>query len=220
MNFGKKLARLLEIYRKPDGSKFRLKEIEDATEGFVSGRYLTNLKADRIRQPGHDRLAAIARVMGFPKELWVQDLQNWDQVLGRKENIRSGSTLSNRLNLLFDIRINQETGEAFTNNEVAKVSEGQLTVEQLQDARAGETNDLSGAQYAQLSKVFGVNPSYWYAAAEQRPNLDPETVEALKNRKNFLMLSKMTECSEGEKDMLLTLVDQLGLLRKDDKTGD
>lgn len=212
MNFGTKLARLLEIYRKPDGAKWSLKEIEDATDGYVTGRYLTNLKAGRIRQPSLDRLATLARIMGFPVELWVQNLENWDQIIGRQKNLRGGSTLANRLNLLFEVIANQETGAPFTVREVATLSKGRFTVEELERARSGEVQDLSGTQYLALSEIFGVNSSYWYSAAEQRPNLDPETIEALKNRKNLLLLNKMSTRSDDEKDLFLSLADQLDLL--------
>ncbi len=219
MEFGKKFMRLLDIYRTGDGSKWTLKQIEDATDGFVTGRYLTNLKAGRIRQPSFERMAAVARVMGFPIELWVRDLESWDQVVDRQANLRSGSTLANRLNLVLEVIVNRETNEPFTVEEIAELSNGYLTVEQLEQARSGVINDLAGTQYLALSEVLGVNSSYWYSAAEQRPNLDPQTVEALKNRKNFLLLSKMGQRSEAEKDMLLNLADQLDLLREERQKG-
>ena len=214
--FGAKFARLLDIYRKPDGSRWSLKEIEDYTGGFVTGRYLTNLKAGRIQQPGLDRMREIARVLGFPVQLWLQDIENWESITKQKESQERGSTLPDRLNLLFDVLVNRRTGKPYTNEQVADFSKGRLTAEDLARARAGEINDFKGAQYLALSDVFGVNPSYWYSAAEQRPTLDRETVEALKNRKTHLILNKISGKSDREKDILLTLLEQLELLQTQD----
>lgn len=161
-------------------------------------------------------MRAIAQVLGFPVELWLQDIEDWDSVIKQKEGQERGSTLPDRLNLLFDVLVNRETGKPYTNEQVAELSKGRLTVEQLARARAGDIDDFKGVQYLALSDVFGVNPSYWYSAAEQRPTLDRETVEALKNRKTHLILNKISGKSDKEKDLLLTLLEQLELLKAED----
>lgn len=65
-----RFARLLDLYRRPDGSEWGGRDLERATGGVVSRSYATNLKKGRIRSPGLDKLGAIAGAMGFPPELW------------------------------------------------------------------------------------------------------------------------------------------------------
>lgn len=210
MSFGETFVRLLDKYRKPDGSRWTLKEIEDATDGFVRGVYLTNLKADRIRQPGLDRLKAIAHAVGFPAELWLKEPQSWDDSSQRLEARR---TLAQRLELAFEVIPNERTGEPFTTREVAELSFGRLTEERLSRIRAGEVEDLAGAQYLALSEIFGVDVSYWYAPPEQFRLLDAQTVAALKDKKSHLILDKLHGRSDREKDIIINLLDQLDLLQ-------
>lgn len=68
-----RFARLLDLYRKPDGSKWGGKDLQRATGGAVTRSYVANLKGGRISSPGLDKLAAISGAMGFPPELWFGD---------------------------------------------------------------------------------------------------------------------------------------------------
>lgn len=219
MDFGKQFERLLDTYRKPDGSVWSLKEIEEGTGGFVRGGYLTNLRKGRIRQPGWDRMKAIARVVGFPERLWLEEPKGW--ALPGGPDARGGG-LKERLNLLFDVVKNVRTNKTFTNREVADLSFGRLTERDVEGLRSGQIEDLKGAQYLALSEVFGVENAYWYDAPEQRPTLDRETIEALRDEKNQLILAKMSGRSDKEKDLLLNLLDQLDLFVKaaEDKEKD
>ena len=63
-------ARLLALYRKPDGSEWGGQELEYATGGAVGRSYVSNLKKGRIENPGLAKLGAISRAMGFPPALW------------------------------------------------------------------------------------------------------------------------------------------------------
>lgn len=65
-----RFARLLALFRKPDGSGWGGQDLEDATGGVVTRSYVSNLKNGRIGNPGLAKLAAIAEVMGFPPGLW------------------------------------------------------------------------------------------------------------------------------------------------------
>jgi transcriptional regulator with XRE-family HTH domain len=73
-------ARLLVLYRRPDGSEWGGQDLESATGGVVSRSYATNLRKGRIDSPGLDKLKAIAEAMGFPPQLWFDDGAR-DQVL-------------------------------------------------------------------------------------------------------------------------------------------
>src|SRR5829696_3575329 len=72
-HIAQKFEALLEIYRRPDGRKWSGQEIDEATAGVVSRSYVTNLRKGRIENPGYEKLAAIAKAMGFPPELWFED---------------------------------------------------------------------------------------------------------------------------------------------------
>lgn len=65
-----RFGRLLDLHRKPDGSVWGGQDLERATDGVVSRSYVSNLRNGRIGSPGLDKLAAIAKAMGFPPRLW------------------------------------------------------------------------------------------------------------------------------------------------------
>jgi transcriptional regulator with XRE-family HTH domain len=65
-----RFGRLLDLYRKPDGSAWGGQDLERATGGAVTRSYVSNLRKGRIGSPGLDKLEAIAGAMGFPPQLW------------------------------------------------------------------------------------------------------------------------------------------------------
>jgi len=62
----RKFERLLDTFRREDGRRWSGIELERATGGVVTRSYVTNLRKGRIENPGMDKLAAIAKAMGFP----------------------------------------------------------------------------------------------------------------------------------------------------------
>ena len=77
-----KFERFLDIYRRPDGSRWGGQDLHDATRGVVTRSYVTALRKGRIENPGFEKLRAIAKAMGFPPELWFQDMKNLADVSG------------------------------------------------------------------------------------------------------------------------------------------
>lgn len=69
-----RFARLLELYRRPDGSQWGGQELERATGGDVTRSYVSNLRKGRIGSPGLDKLEAIAGAMAFPPQLWFGEI--------------------------------------------------------------------------------------------------------------------------------------------------
>ncbi len=65
-----RFARLLALYRKPDGLEWGGQDLENATGGTVTRSYVTNLRKGRIENPGLAKLEAMAKAMGFPPALW------------------------------------------------------------------------------------------------------------------------------------------------------
>lgn len=219
-DFGDKFLQILELYRKPDGSKWQMSEIEEATSGFVKGPYLTNLKAGRIKQPGIERLRAIARVMDFPPELWLQNPREWKESgpAATDEDVKSASSLMQKLNILFEVITNERTGASFTEKEVAAASGGELSQEDVRAARQGGIQDLMGAQYLALSNVFGVDINYWYQGRGEYPNLSEDDLRALSDSTTHLILNKAYGSSPRQKDVILHLLEQLELMKADENT--
>lgn len=203
LDYGERFLQLRDKYRKPDKTKWSFAEIERATDGFIRANYLTNLIHGRINQPGTDRLQAIAQVMRFPYELWFQ--ANHGEALAGLGDLR---TLSGKLNQLFDKVPNSRTGIPFTNVEVADLTFGTLSEEQVSAAREGEINDLEGAQYLALSNVFGIDISYWYTDPDRLPPLEDRWLSAARTEKGRAVLNKFHGRSEKQKDMILSLLEE------------
>lgn len=211
LTFGERLALFLGRYTKADGTRWTAKDIEEATNGFVTASYLLNLKADRIRQPGYERLRAIARAMGFPTALWYEDPEGWETAASRE--IARQPSLRRALSILFETTTNDRTGAKFTAEEVARLSGGQLTAEQVRALRSGELTDPTMSQLMALSEVFRVEPGFWYRPSEDLLALDPETFDALRDEKNSLILSKIHGRDDVEKDMILQTLEHLDKMR-------
>jgi transcriptional regulator with XRE-family HTH domain len=75
-----RFARLLDLYRRPDGSVWGGQDLEKATGGAVTRSYVSNLKNGRIENPGLDKMEAIAKAMGFPPELWFGRMDEGERV--------------------------------------------------------------------------------------------------------------------------------------------
>ena len=208
-DFGERFRSFREAYRKPGGKKWTYVDIERATDGFVKANYLANLKAGRIRRPGIDRLCAISRVMGFPEELWLR--KGWEAATTVEGNGtgEGRGTSAGKLNALFRVLTNRETGEPFTNKEVADLTLGKLDEQTIASARTSGATDLEGAQYAALAHAFGVDVSYWYAQPNEVTPPNPPILNAPKSVKAWVMLHKFGGCSERQRDLILALLDQL-----------
>jgi transcriptional regulator with XRE-family HTH domain len=81
---GEKFERFLETYRKPDGNKWGGQDLHNATGGVVTRSYVTSLCKGRIENPGFEKLRAIAKAMGFPPELWFEDVEDLGDVSGAR----------------------------------------------------------------------------------------------------------------------------------------
>ena len=79
-----KFEHFLEVYRRPDGSRWGGQDLDDATGGIVTRSYVSNLRKGRIESPGFEKLRAIAKAMGFPPELWFEDVENLGEASGTR----------------------------------------------------------------------------------------------------------------------------------------
>jgi transcriptional regulator with XRE-family HTH domain len=79
-----KFEHFLEIYRRPDGSRWGGQDLDEATGGVVTRSYVSNLRKGRIENPGYEKLRAIAKAMNFPPELWFEDVEDLNDVSGTR----------------------------------------------------------------------------------------------------------------------------------------
>jgi transcriptional regulator with XRE-family HTH domain len=204
MHIAQKFETLLEIYRLPDGRKWSGQEIDEATGGVVSRSYVTNLRKGRIDNPGYTKLAAMAKAMGFPVEVW------FEESLGdRRLTVRGAEShsIAGRLEHLFEVVRNPRTGEPYTNGEVARMTLGDLSEEEVERIRTGAIGDPTVGQVAALASVFGVEPSYLLDRGELSL-LDEELVQALRDKDVRDITRESSRLPDGERRLVLGIVRQ------------
>jgi transcriptional regulator with XRE-family HTH domain len=194
----------LETYRRPDGRRWSGQEIDEATGGVVTRSYVTNLRKGRIENPGYEKMRAIAKAMGFAPEVWFEDGLGDGRAMGQAEESRG---LSGRVEHLFEVVRNPKTGEPFTNAEVARMTLGDLSEEDVEGIRAGAVSDPSVGQVAALSSVFGVEPSYLLNRGEP-PLLDEELIQALRDENVRDITRESSRLPDRERQLVLGIVRQ------------
>ncbi|CAN5725055.1 hypothetical protein BH20ACT11_BH20ACT11_13370 [soil metagenome] len=203
--------KLLEAYPRADGTSWSGPKMEHDTGGLVNSAYFSNLLNGRINQPGLDKLKAIADVMDFPAQLWLEDPASWGAT-GPRETLRFTSTsvsFAELLNGLFEASTNEKTGEHFSPAEIAYRTSGQVTELQVQQMRDGYTENPNIETVLALSEAFGIDFSYWFRRNKSKPLVEDRILEALRNEDSRLILARSSELSKDQKDMLLVLMEQL-----------
>jgi transcriptional regulator with XRE-family HTH domain len=145
LHVAQRFERLIDAHRRPDGSRWTGQQLDEATGGVVTRSYITNLRKGRIENPGYEKMRAIARAMGFPPEAWFEDAP------GRAVARAEGQDLAARVEHLFGAIRHPGTGEPYTDAEVARMSAGDLTEEEVEGIRAGKIADPSVGQVAALA---------------------------------------------------------------------
>src|SRR5215212_6072183 len=174
MHIAQKFEALLTIYRRPDGRKWSGQEIDEATGGVVTRSYITNLRKGRIENPGYEKMRAIAKAIGFAPEVWFEDGLGDGRSIGQAEGSYG---LAGRLEYLFEVVRNPKTRKPYTNGEVARMTLGDLSEEDVEKIRTGAISDPTVGQLGALASVFGVEPSHLLDGAE--PPLRDEDVQAI-----------------------------------------
>src|SRR5215213_4596204 len=205
MHIAQKFEGLLEKYRHPDGRRWSGQEIDEATGGVVTRSYVTNLRKGRIENPGYEKLRAIAKAMCFPPDVWFEDGLGEGLPIGQAEESRG---VAGRLEHLFEVVRNPKTGEPYANSEVARMTLGDLSEEDVERIRTGDVGDPTVGQVAALAGVFGVEPSYLLDQGE--PLFDGELVEALRNRTIREATREISRLPEKERRLVLGIVRQFG----------
>jgi transcriptional regulator with XRE-family HTH domain len=202
MHVAQKFEGLLEMYPRPDGRKWSGQEIDEATGGVVTRSYVTNLRKGRIENPGYEKLRAIAKAMGFPPEVWFEESVSKGRSIGETDE---SSGMSGRLEHLFETVRNPKTGEPYTNAEVARMTLGDLSEEEVEGIRTGATPDPTVGQVAALAAVFGVEPSYLVNRREP-PLLDEELVQALRDEDVRDVTRRIASLPKRERRIVLGIV--------------
>jgi transcriptional regulator with XRE-family HTH domain len=202
MHIAQKFESLLEIYRRPDGRKWSGQEIDEATGGVVSRSYVTNLRKGRIENPGYAKLAAMAKATGFAPEVWFEEGLSDGRSIGLAEGSRD---VAGRLEHLFEVVRDPKTGKPYTNAEVARMTLGDLSEEDIERMRTGANSDPTVGQVAALASVFGVEPSYVLDRGEP-PLLDEELVQALRDEDVRDITRESSQLPDGGRRLVLGIV--------------
>jgi transcriptional regulator with XRE-family HTH domain len=204
MHIAQKFERLLDIYRRPDGHRWTGQQLDEATGGVVSRSYVTNLRKGRMDNPGYEKLRAIAKAMGFAPEVWFEDGLGEGRSIGQAEESRG---VAGRLEHLFEVVRNPKTGQPYANAEVARMTLGDLSEEDVEKIRTGAISDPTVGQLGSLASVFGVEPSYLLDRGE--PSLlDEELVQALRDEDVRDITRESLRLPERERQLVLGIVRQ------------
>jgi transcriptional regulator with XRE-family HTH domain len=204
MHIAQKFEVLLEIYRHPDGRRWSGQEIDEATGGVVTRSYVTNLRKGRIENPGYEKMRAIAKVMGFAPEVWFEDGLSKERSIGQAEGSHS---VAGRLEHMFKVVRNPKSGEPYTNAEVARMTLGDLSEEDVERIRTGTVSDPTVGQVAALASVFGVEPSYLLDRGD--PSLlDEELAQALRDEDVRDITRECSRLPDRERRLVLGIVRQ------------
>jgi transcriptional regulator with XRE-family HTH domain len=209
MHIAQKFEHLLDTYRRPDGHRWTGQQLDEATGGVVRRSYVTNLRKGRIENPGYEKMRAIAKAMGFAPEVWFEDGLGEGRSIGQTEDSRG---VAGRLEHVFEVVRNPKTGEPYTNAEVARMTLGDLSEEEVERIRTGAESDLTVSQIAALAGVFGVEVSYLLDRGEP-PLLDEELVQALRDEDVRAVRAITRESSrlpDRERRLVLGIVQQFG----------
>ncbi len=212
MRISQKFELFRERYRREDGGRWSGQDLQDATGGVVTRSYVSMLRKGKIENPGFDKLRAIARAMGFSPELWFEEAGGIGDSI-RIEQPNRDQDVAARLNHLFDAIKNERTGEPYTNADVARMSLGEITEEEVEGMRAGTLENPTMSQVVALAETFGVHPSYFLDTGKEPALLGEREVNALGDQRAREILNKSSGLSDGEKEMVLDMIQHLDRLR-------
>ena len=170
----------------------------------MSRSYITNLRKGRIHNHGYEKMRAIAKAMGFAPEVWFEDGLGEERSIGQAEQSRG---VASRLEHLFEVVRNPKTGKPCTNAEVARMTLGDLSEDDVERIKTGAISDSTVSQVAALASVFGLEPSYLLDRGE--PSLlDEELVQALRDEEVRDITRESSRLPDGERRIVLGIVRQ------------
>jgi hypothetical protein len=209
LRISQKFEQLRDRYRRPDGTRWNGQQLQDATSGVVTRSYVSMMRKGRIENPGFDKLRAVAKAMGFPPESWFEesDAIRTTVQLDPKDAKRD---VAGRLNHLFEIVKNERTGEPYSSADVARMTLGDLTEDEVEGIRTGALENPALNQVVALAEAFGVHPSYFLETGKRPALLGEQEMNALGDRRARAILNKSLSLTDREKDMVLDMIQHLG----------
>jgi transcriptional regulator with XRE-family HTH domain len=148
--------------------------------------------------------------MGFPPGLWFEDIGPGIQ----PDAPEQGQKLSDRLDLLLNTITNDKTGAPYTDTEVARMSLGVLTEDEVAGIRAGTIWNPTVDKLLALARVFGVEPGYFLDGVGEPPIVDNEAMNILGDETTSAIARKSFRLPGPEKRMILNIIDELENARR------
>lgn len=175
-----------------------MSQLAAASGGRLKANYLSVLRAGKVASPGYDKLAVIAKVMGFPPALWHES----------EERLAGGGADSDLRARIEDLVENMPNGlgRPFTDAEISRESGEALSEGEVAAIRGGEASPTTG-QLLALAAVFGVDLSYF--TQEKRPVLSREAVEALAEEESAEIVHRTLALSNADKRLVLEMLKHL-----------
>jgi transcriptional regulator with XRE-family HTH domain len=211
LRISQKFEQLRDRYRRPDGTRWNGQQLQDATGGVVTRSYVSMMRKGRIENPGFDKLRAMAKAMGFPPESWFEESDR-NKMAARLDPEDAKRDVAGRLNHLFEIVRNERTGEPYSSADIARMSLGDLTEDQIEEIRTGTLENPAISQVIALAEAFGVHPSYFLETGRRPHLLGEQEMNALGDSRARAILNKSLNLSDREKDMVLDMIQHLGSL--------
>jgi transcriptional regulator with XRE-family HTH domain len=209
MRVARRFEQLLDAYRRPDGGRWNGQQLQDATGGVVTRSYVSMMRRGKIGNPGFDKLRAIAKAMGFSPELWFgEELER----TVRGEPPGGKRDIAGRLNHLLESTRNAHTRERYTDGELARMTLGDLTEEEVAGIRTGAISNPTVGQVVALAEALGVHPSYFIDTGTDPALLGEREISALGDRRAREILNRSLGLSQREKDMVLDMIEHLAAL--------
>jgi hypothetical protein len=116
--------------------------------------YVANFRKGRIVNPGHEKMRAIAKAIGFPAGDRFEEVPGG----GQRAVPAEGRDLAERVGHLFETVRRPKTGEPYTSAEVARMSAGLLTEQEVEGMKNDVVPDPTVTQVMALAAAFGVPP--------------------------------------------------------------
>ena len=151
--------------------------------------------------------AGIAKAVGFPPELWFEE--NLPTGLDARIEPEQGHTgIAEKMAYLTEMLGQEAASKSYTDADIARLSFGSLSEEDVRAMREGRLTDPSVEQVMALADVFGVDPSYFLSRAKSPPLLDREAMQIFRDETVSAIAHKSLHLPGREKEMILSIIRQ------------
>ncbi len=211
--YAEKFELLLDHYRRADGERWTGAELVRATDQEVSGSYLSALYHERIKEPGYNKLAAIAQALGFPEEYWRMDPEDLRLVLSGQApaspprvGVLREAVVGADLAALIEDRIAwarlTKGGMVLTDHQISRQSGGELSEGNVGQMRRGEWGALDDKEAEALGRAFGVEPSFWRQEIEPSALMTVPMVLRLSREEEIMVSYKQGGFTRQQRDLV------------------